>query len=219
MAKPRNYAAEYAARKAKALAAGYTSPRARYTAQRKAKGLPGRNTDYALEAERRRIRRESVGVDTDAEYRAYRRAEQGGELALKKWTLSYFGISANRFEQIRRENKKYRDWMQANGSATASAANTYDSARDIEVHNWSPMRVGYIIAFHGAVVNPATNWESLPDNKGKRARPGGGIKKMNKEQFYYLVFYTNLMSVDYFEARYGHQVVLDAYKSNGKVKP
>jgi hypothetical protein len=217
MARQRNYKAEYAARKARAQAKGYTSPRTENAAKRVSKGLPAR--DYGLESERARIRRESTGVDTDAEYRAYKRARSQGEAAEKAWTLAYFGISARKFDAIRRENRAYKDWLQKNGTAMASAANTYLEERDKDVHNWSPMRVGYIVSFHGAVVNPASNWDSLPENKGKGARPGSGIKKMNKEQFYYLVYYSGIMSVPYFEARYGHQVVIDALTTKGKPKP
>lgn len=217
MPRARDHKAEYAARKARAQSRGFTSPRAEQTARRKSEGRPAR--DYALEAERSRIRRESVGVDTAAELSAYNRARAQGEAAEKAWTLAYFGISARRFEQVRRENRNYHEWLADNSSGMAAAANTYDIARDKDVHNWSPRRVGYIISFHGAVVNPASNWESLPDNKAAKGQPGKGIKKMNKEQYYYLVYYTGLMSVPYFEARYGHQVVMDAERSKGKPKP
>lgn len=197
----RDYKAEYERRKARSQSRGYTSPRTEQNARRVAKGRPPR--DYAIERERQRIRAQGSGLETVADYHAYMRAKKQGEAAEKRWTLNYFGLSESKFNAMRRANRHY---VNQYAQLQWTAINTYDEARDKDVHNWSPMRVGYIKYFNEAIVDPATNYESLKDNP--RFYKGGPFsrKQMTKGQFYYLVMYTNLYQVDEFEARYGRQL-------------
>jgi hypothetical protein len=194
----RDYKAEYLARKARAQQRGFTSPRTEQNARRVQRGIPAR--DYQLEREREQIRAHGAGLDTVAEYRSYRRAQRQGESAERDWTLSYFHISKSKLDRIRREN---RQWSNRYAQLQWTKINTYDTFKDSDVHDWSPMRIGYIISFHAAIVNPKTNYESLKDNK-KFYKSGPYSRKMgNRSQFYYLVKYTNIESVDEYEARYG----------------
>lgn len=193
----RDYKAEYQRRKAAAQAKGFTSPR---TEQNARLAQRGRKRDYALERERQRIRAEAVGVDSVADYRAYMKAKAQGEQAEKKWTLNYFGLSESQFNRMRRANRNYSNQY---AQLQWTAINTYDTFRDKDIHNWSPMRVGYIKYFNEAIVNPATNYDALKDNP-KYYKGGPFSRKLsNKSQYYYLVKYTGLYSVDEYEARYG----------------
>ena len=194
----RDYKAEYQRRKAAAQSRGFTSPRTEQNARRVSKGRPPR--DYALERERQRIRAEGAGLDTVAEYRSYMKAKAQGEAAEKKWTLDYFGLSEAKFNRMRRANRHYSN---AYAQLQWTAINTYDVDRDKDIHNWSPMRVGYIKYFNEAIVDPATNYESLKDNPRYYKNGPFSRKQMNKSQYYYLVKYTNLYQVNEFEARYG----------------
>jgi hypothetical protein len=194
----RDYKAEYERRKARSQARGYTSPRTEQNARRAARGRPAR--DYALERENQQRRAFNAGLDSVKEFQSYQRAKKQGEAAEKKWTLDYFGLTQSQFDRMRRANRHYTNQY---AQLQWTAINTYDLDRDKAVHDWSPMRVGYIKYFNEAIVNPATNYDSLKDNP--RYYKGGPFsrKEMNKSQYYYLVRYTNLYQVDEFEARYG----------------
>lgn len=213
-AQSRGYASPYAERKARAQAQGYSSPRTLRDARA---SKPRDNRAEYAQAKRLAA---AQGFRNPKERRVAKTLGlQGAEL--ETWqrtrTLAYFGISLSRFNEIRRENKAY-----AYEGTAWTKLNTYDLARDREVHNWSEYRVGYIISFHSAIVNPRTNWDSLPksigaDGKVIRAVDRYGNRITNSSQFYYLVKYSELMQIDEFEARYGRSAIIDA--QTGRVQP
>jgi hypothetical protein len=219
-AKARGFASPYAERKARAQARGYSSPRTERNARERARGV---KRDYALERERANIRAQARGFRTLRDQARYNKAVRDDpELDVKKWQkreiLAYFGISERKFNEIRRANKL---WAKEYPMLQWTAINTYDTYLDKETSNWSERRVGYILSFYAAIVNPKTNHDALyllggkktdRDEKGRPVfREGGQLKRRtNKEQFYYLVKYANLMQVDEFESRYGRQIVKDA---------
>jgi hypothetical protein len=211
----RDYRAEYARAKAAAQARGYSSPRTQRDARKP--------RDYAIERERTETRARGRGFRNAREQAAFNRT---GASNREGWQrdriLAYFGLSLDEFDEIRRNNRNYHNQF---AQLEYTAINTYDADRDADVHNWSEYRVGYVLAFHAAIVNPRTNWDSLAKRvkieSGKyihvRVHDKLGRPLSNKSQYYYLVKYTNIMSQDYYEARYGMTAVRDA--NNGKVSP
>lgn len=108
---------------------------------------------------------------------------------------------------MRRQNRHYQNEY---AQLQHAQINTYDMDRNDDIHNWSVERVGYIAYFNAAVVNPATNYESVaqaytrPNGKvGHRMNLKGATKEQRQAQFRYLVQYSGYMSVSEFEARYG----------------
>lgn len=198
-AQSRGFTNAYAERKARSTARGYSSPRTERTARENARGNP---RDYALERERLNTLSRTRGFMNRSEENKFRKS---GNPDKEKWqqarTLAYFGISKSKFDKIRSENRHYG--TDAYVALQWSAINTYDLYRDKDLHNWSPDRVGYILSFNAAIVNPKTNYDSLKDNP-KYVKGGlQGQKIMNASQFNYLVIYTNIYQVDEYEARYG----------------
>lgn len=210
-ARARGFASPYAERKAKAQAKGFTSPRAERTASEKRRGI---RRDYSAERYAAEKRARAEGFLSPADRRRF--AQTGGdakarEAFQKERVLAHFGVSESKFNKIRAENRKYNY-----PGAFYAVINTYDLQRDKDVHNWSINRVGYIIAFHAAVVNPKTNYESL--TRDYKREIVNGKPKTNTAQYFYLVKYSGYMSVDEFEARYGFAVAREARKQ-GEVKP
>lgn len=82
--------------------------------------------------------------------------------------------------------------------------NEYRRDIDKDIHNWSEDRVGYIIYFNAAIVNPASNYDSAKLNPKFVPRGSEPRRLLNtKEQFRYLVKYAHIYSQDEFESRYG----------------
>ena len=198
-AKARGFASPYAERKARSIARGFTSPRAERTARERARGI---KRDYKLEQERRDIRANARGFRNAHDQSLFNKLPPGvdREKWLRDRVLKEFGITKRQLDQIRREN---RHWTNEQGQLHYSEINTYKTEIDSDIHNWSRMRIGYILSFNAAVVNPETNYESLIDKNGRRKLTPEGKPLMNKSQYDYLVKYTNLMQVDRYEARYG----------------
>jgi len=242
MAQPRkrDYSAENARRNELARQAGFTSYRQQRDARAKA---AGRARDYRLERERERIRAVAQGFDipgrSPVELRREfnRRKRANPKLAKEQFlakkeavgktaVLKKFGITEREFLAIRKENLRFHDeWLQT--QVATGAINTYDELLDSELNNWSERRVGYIISFHSAVVDPRTNYDSIPKRwvkklyKGRDGKWKGGFVRItsksgkiitNENQFYYLVKYSNLMSIDEYESRYGMTAVQRAQR-------
>lgn len=105
----------------------------------------------------------------------------------------------------------------------AISANSYDWEFGNNNADWSDSRIGYVVTFFHAVVDPRTNYDSLLDAEGKRRFKKVGKKERpvsNKWQQLYLTKYgrsvtsrsgmraaylehAGIMSVDEFERRYG----------------
>lgn len=216
MARKRDYAAEYARRKARDIEAG-TTPAVRRKAREQA---AGKQRDYALEQERREIRSRGRGFTGLAEQRKYRAAGLPEEpKAIEAWrrtnVLAKFGLTKREFDRIRTENRNFVNWY---GRQHYNDINTYNMGFDQEIHNWTEERVGYIVSFHGAIVNPATNYDSLVTKKKGKDGKWSNTRKLtrngkpltNAEQFFYLVKYTGLMTVNEFEQRYGNRAISEA---------
>ncbi len=178
-------------RQQKARAEGFTSAssRKRFQAQMREKKPTG-NEDYF--------------------YRLTFQSEERKKL--RDVQLRRYGISAKRFDEIRAENRK---WSAANNGTRWAAIQLYDEFIDDRENDWSDDRIGYILSYHAAMVNKATNYESLPNNPKHYKNGPIGRKKMEKNrkgasQFFYLVKYAKVLSVDEFEARYGRGAIVAA---------
>lgn len=211
-ARAKGFASPYAERKARALSRGFTSPRAERTAKEKARHV---RRDYG--AERRAAERKAEREGFRSVYDRQKARKLGItsdpkllEQFQKERVLAHFGVSESQFNRIRKENRAYNY-----PGVMYAVINTYNLDRDKAVHDWSLGRVGYIIAFHAAIVNPKSNYESL--TRDYKREIVNGKPKSNTAQYYYLVKYTGYMSSDEFEARYGLAIAREARR--GEVKP
>jgi hypothetical protein len=69
---------------------------------------------------------------------------------------------------------------------------------------------GYVISYYNAIVNDEHNWDSVRDSEGRwiMEEINGGLRPKSDVWWYrYFVEYAGLMSVDYYEHRYG---IMDA---------
>lgn len=136
--------------------------------------------------------------------------------------LDEFGFTRAQFEAIRKENLRYQWEWNDHVPFSIGVINTYDELLDADVNNFSYHRVGYIISFHSAVVDPRTNYESIPKRwnpkayKNKEGKWRGRMERITSRsgkivtdanQFKYLVEFSNLMSIDEYESRYGMTAV------------
>lgn len=195
----RDYKREYQRRLELVRQRGYPSMRAYRNA------TSTRKRDYALERERANIRAQSRGfLNSSAQAKFNRLAKKDPALDKRQWqkqqALSHFGISEYRFNRMRKENRQYSDKY---AQSSWAQINTYDIDVDRDVHNWSEHRVGYIIYFHAAIVDPATNYDSLVRKGQRLIDPKTGKRVTNEAQYMYLVKYSGIMSARQFDERYG----------------
>lgn len=204
-AKALGFASPYQRRLARTKALGYNSERQRRT---ESEFHRGKRRDTRAEYATSKAKANREGFRNPSDRATAKKLGLQGD-ALETWqrerVLAHFKISRAQFDRIRAANRK---WDRENPSMQWTKINTYDRDVDANVHNWSQNRVGYILAFHAAIVNPKTNYDSL--TKDGRRILKNGKRVTNKSQFFYLVKYTNLMQVDEFEARYGATVVKEA---------
>lgn len=198
---PQKRRAAYERTKARALAAGYPSVKARATALR----------PQALNSRQRAARQ-----------RPYVPAIVGRTAILAKW-----GVTLSQFNRYRRENLAHtpegirKDGQP--GSALARAIQTYRFDVGEDSRNWSDARVGYVITYHEAVVNPKTNFFSADsvlyrnrevdvfyDPEHPPAVPRS-VYGWTEKQFLYLVRYGGLESVEDFDRGYGDSGSLSQY--------
>jgi hypothetical protein len=173
-------------------------------------------TDYQL----RRFRKTNPGVDATAPTPAKESFTAADAVKRKAQLLKKFGVTEQEFnrrnklnaawqskEARRRTRGKNRDDSGANRSManflSASEYHTYNrQLADSGV--WTEQRVGYVLFYYAANVDPSTNYsDALGGRKGKRSVNRQGFREMNAAQYYYLVQYTGLMSVNEYEASYG----------------
>lgn len=217
MATPRkrDYSAENARRNERARAAGFTSYRQQRDARARAAGKP---RDYALERERATIRATGAGFK-DARQRA--RFNRSGK-TMKRFMLDEFGFTEREFEGIRKNNLDYQFNWNDKVPFAVGQINSYDELLDAALDDWSYRRVGYIISFNSAVVDPRTNYDNIPKRwvkkayKDKNGKWRGEMKRITSRsgkivtkdnQFWYLVEFSGLMSIDEYESRYGMTAV------------
>lgn len=158
----------------------------------------GRPRDTALERERSDIRARAQGFASARDRQRKNRMRAAALAVPPSETLAKYGLTMNQFNRMRSANRRY----QFHGAY--SAANTYDLSIDKDLKNFSDERVGYIVSFYHAVVDKKTNYWSLYDKKTKRRRQEFGFPVSNEWQRKYLVDYARIMSVNEYEARYGH---------------
>lgn len=148
--------------------------------------------------------------------------------------LAGWGITAREFQMMRTRNLEYlfpESVLSRNPKHKTSklrqhqaiSANSYDWEFGENDNDWSDDRIGYVVTFFHAIVDPRTNYGSLLDSDGKRRFKKVGRKEYpvsNKWQRLYLTKYgrsvetrsgmraaylkhAGIMSVDEFERRYG----------------
>lgn len=175
-------------------------------------GTP-RKRDYAAEYQRRKNRLANVGLTP---YSARKRGSSVyGPVSQKQSMLAKFGVSEREFEAMRIRNRDYAEprfdkWHTDNKAkrkrlAQATAINTYNETLD-DPNNWSEERVGYVVSFYRAIVDPRYNYSSLLNKDGTR-KTRKGKPLTNQWQANLLVKYSGIMEIDEFESRYGAQLV------------
>lgn len=205
-AKALGFSSDYDRRRARAKERGFSSPRAQRTASEKQRGV---QRDYALERENADRRARARGFLSATDQRKFRKSGAADVIGYQREnTLRQFGITKYEFDRMRRANRNHSP----NEKATIeyNSINAYDHQVDSRIHDWSPDRVGYIVYYNRAIVDPKTNFDSLLES-GKRMGKRYSYRRLtkegkpltNKENYYYLVKYANIMEVNEFEARYG----------------
>lgn len=207
------YATEWQYRVARAKELGYSQAaydRERREQRAQAEGFVSANS-------RARYKRRVKGRVFEHEYERFERLSFQSEerKKYKSTQLASWGVTEAQLNKIRSENRK---WSAENAGTRWAAIQLYDEFVDGREADYSDDRIGYILAYHAAMVNPRKNYDSLKDNP-KFYRNGPHARKVgNASQYYYLVKYAKVMSVDEFEARYGRGAIVAANRQ-GRVKP
>lgn len=181
--------------------------------------------DYKSAYQRRKELAQSRGFSSPyAETK--QRAQRGvlvGPATAERAALSKWGVSRRQFEAMRIANLEYgypserltkkrsRNQSVKRRLNEAIILNSYDASRDVE-GDWSDDRIGYVITFNKAIVDPRTNYASLFDENGLR-KMRGGRPLSNRWQKAFMTQYADkatgkgrrrkYMEVDEFESRYG----------------
>lgn len=207
------YATEWKYRVAKAQEQGYSQ--AEYDRERRNQKAQaqGFTSDKSRRKYQRRVRGRSFEFETERFERLSFQSEERKKL--KSTVLREWGLTEAQFNDIRREN---RQWSAMNNGTRWASIQLYDSFLDGREDDWSEQRVGYILSYHAAMVNNRTNYDSLKDNKDWYKNGTLARKVGNASQYFYLVKYAKVMSVDEFEARYGRGAIVAANRQ-GRVKP
>ncbi len=154
-----------------------------------------------------------------------------GPLPQERSVLAEYGVTPREFEAMRIANLEYgpqtrlydkkakhretQHWL-----TMAQRINEYDQDLDVP-GDWSDARVGYVVSFYKAIVDPRTNYSSLPDVEGNREYKSGakkGKRRTNRWQKLYLTRFAStirdkrngkirehgVMDMHDFEVRYGH---------------
>lgn len=234
-ARAAGFSSDYERRKARERARGYRTPYDATQGRKYAAGKPVAPRSVRTARDNATAQRE--GFLTAYQRDQFRKSHPNATTAERKqWqkerVLKHYKITEAEFN---RRLKASRGWLtkQLNSRkddaarealGRAAAYNIFDTRLanrprgDTEwALEWSPQRVGYVLAYYAAVVNPRTNYQNaLGGRKGKAKRPKGpgGFGKMNAQQFYYLTKYTNLMSVNEYEVSYGSAQTREAQRTN-----
>lgn len=170
---------------------------------------PKRKRDYKAEYQRRKARAQAEGFSGPSQRTRYNRearaSRERGESPTpvsefrKVSTLTRFGITEGRFNEMRRANRRH----QPEGGAKASKIQHYNLGLDRKTKDWSDGRVGYIISFYYAVANPNTNFYSISPSRRHMYEGTARLAKWRERQARYLVQYGGILDVDVFDSRYG----------------
>lgn len=166
----RDYKAEYARRKAKAQAEGFSGPSQKTRYNRKAREAVARGEEPTPVSEFRKVA-----------------------------TLTRFGVTEDRFNEMRRANRRH----QPEGSPKAKGIQKYNLGLDRKAKDWSDGRVGYIISYYYAVTNPDTNFWSISPQRRHMYEGTARLAKWRERQARYLVQYAGIYDIDVFDGRYG----------------
>lgn len=184
--------------------------------------------DSQKEYDRQRALAREQGFSTVSERKRYLTNVRRGEVrsiedfTQKTFMLAKFGVSEREFNMMRQANlayqrPKFENWKPKGEPARqrdrkkaiglALRINEYDVDRDLDPGDWSERRVGYIVSFYRAIVDPQYNYDSLVDPKtGMRRIWRKRHPLTNRAQADYLVKYAEIMEISEFERRYGAQV-------------
>jgi hypothetical protein len=164
MATKRDYKAEYARRKERAVQRGYRSPReeTQYQALKKTrqKKLTLYNFRQIQEAKRRKA----------AALRAKTKIRKTTELAkAKARVLKQFKLTPELLNKLRRQNRAF-------SAKTKNPKLLYNLALDEDLNNWSAERIGYIKYYNQVFVNP----KPLKNNRRSAAERENANRLINK---------------------------------------
>lgn len=150
--------------------------------------------DYGKERERRNTLAQSRGYESASRERSVKNA-------LKEW-----GVTYDEFLDFRRQNRKH--WSDVQGRK-----NSLPDKFPLHIHRYreptarsSREFVGYIVSYYHAIVDPAHNWESVrsPNGQWEMVESDGAVvPKSDPWWFSYLVEFTDIYEIDYYEGRYG----------------
>ncbi len=190
-AKARGFDSPYAERKARAQAKGYSSPRTELEARRKQRG---QSRDYGYERMRAEQNARGRGFSGATEERRFKRAVKADpSLTQGAWqkasSLAAMGVTESQFQRMRTANKKWNEEHSDFRSITQ-----YNKDLDKDLNNWTPFRVGYIVTYYRANVDPKTNYSDSGkyfDKKGKR-KYEYGYRYMDRLQYDLMVTYGDL---------------------------
>lgn len=170
---------------------------------------PKRKRDYKAEYARRKARAQQEGFSGPSQKTRYNRqaraARARGEQPTpvsefqKVATLTRFGISEQRFNEMRKANRAH----QPEGGAKASRIQHYNLGLDRKTKDFSMGRVGYIVSYYYAVTNPDTNFYSISPSRRFTYEGTARLAKWRETQARYLVQYAGIYDVDVFDGRYG----------------
>jgi len=184
--------------------------------------------DSKREYQRQQELARAEGFSSPTERKRYQASVRRGEVtnpaqfAQKRAMLAKFGVTETEFNFMRQANLAYRrpafeNWKlkgdakrqreRKKAIGLALRINEYDVDRDLDPSDWSERRVGYIVSFYRAIVDPQYNYDSLHDPKtGMRRLWRNRHPLTNRQQADYLVKYAEIMEISEFERRYGAQV-------------
>lgn len=217
MAEPKwkrlGYATEWKYRVAVAEERGFSQ--AKYDFERRTQ--KAQTEGFTSASARKRYRKQVQGRTFEGETERFERFQfQSKERKrFKELQLKKFGVTEEQFDKVRRENAR---WSATNAGTRWTAIQLYDEFIDSRDNDWSDQRIGYVLAYHAAMVNKRTNYDALKDNPNFYKNGPQARKRGNAAQYYYLVKYAKVMSVDEFEARYGRAAIVAANRQK-EVKP
>lgn len=189
-AKARGFDSPYAERKARAKERGYSSPRTELEARRKARGT---QRDYGYERMRAEQIARGLGFQSAADRRRFTRESKATGLSQGQWqkerTLAQFGITEAKLNRIRAANRRWNAAEADNREMTQ-----YKTDLDADKDNFTPYRIGYILTYYAANVDPKTNYRDSGKyftKKGQR-KFEYGYRYMDRIQYDLLVTYGDL---------------------------
>lgn len=217
MAEPKwkrlGYASEWKYRVAVAQEQGYSQ--AKYDRERREQ--KAQSEGFTSASARARYKRQVRGRSFEGETERFERMsfQSKDRKRFRDTQLQSWGLDEKAFDKIRSENRK---WSAANAGTRWASIQLYDEFVDSRESDYSDDRIGYVLAYHAAMVNKRKNYDSLKDNPKFYRNGPQGRKIGNASQYFYLVKYAKVMSVDEFEARYGRGAIVAANRQ-GRVKP